>query len=142
MKRHLLEKLVRSDREGENSLVYLLIRLWQGVVDPRTQKLLGQVDEKCKGQSWFLPFLTRGECEKYLEKEETGVFVVRMGRGREYLALSVKSEDECDHYKVVRTDKVWRMVGCNKEFLSISSMVLHLSILKEVLPAPLKRTNN
>ena len=123
-------------------MVCLLIRLWQGVVDPRTQKLLGQVDEECKGQSWFLPFMTRRESEKYLEKEEAGVFVMRMGREREYLALSVKSESECDHYKVVRSDKVWRMVGCQKEFLSISSMVLHLSILKEVLPAPLKRSSN
>ena len=110
------------------------------ILDPKTQKLLVSLDQNTKSQAWFVPSFTRRESEEYLETEPAGTFVVRIGRNREYFALSLKSGDtEFDHYKIVHDQDGWGLSGCQKTFLSLSSLVLHLSILREVLPVTLRR---
>ena len=121
----------------------LIQRITSGIrtiLDPKTQKLLVSLDQNTKSQAWFVPSFTRRESEEYLETEPAGSFVVRIGRNREYFALSLKSGDtEFDHYKIVHDQGGWSLSGCQKTFLSLSSLVLHLSILREVLPVTLRR---
>ena len=120
-----------------------LIKKLRIALDFKYPKILCFVDEMCKSQSWFVPSLTRKQSEEYLEREPAGSFVIRLGREKDYLALSLKSGDyEFVHHKIVHTPAGWTVSGCQKSFLSLSSMVLHHSILREGLPATLRRNTS
>ena len=118
----------------------MLFHGMKNITEPESKKLLNLVDPTSKSNDWFVPKLTRRESEEYLEKEPAGSFVVRMGRNKEYFALTLKCEEyEYQHYKIVHAQDGWTVIGCQKTFLSLSSLVIHLSILKEVLPVTLRR---
>ena len=127
---------VESKRAFKQSLIFGMKKL----IEPKSSKLLNQVDPTSKSKNWFVPMLARGESEGYLEKEPAGSFVVRMGRNKEYFALTLKCEEcEYEHYKILQNQDGWTVLGCQKTFLSLSSLVIHLSIMKEVLPVTLRR---
>ena len=117
-------------------------------IDNKTKHLLKVVDKTSKNKKWWQPNLSRFEAEKYLQCQDIGAFVVRIGNGKNFFALSLKSdEDHFDHYKIEKCpggeeedeEERWMIVGCSKKFLSLSSLVLHFSFLKEMLPVPLSR---
>ena len=122
---------------------YSLMIMQRLLSDNKTKDLVKIVDKNARNKKWWQPKLTRSEAEKYLQSREIGDFVVRIGNGKQFFALSLKSDmDRFDHYKIERSgeDKnQWRMVGCSKQFLSLSSLVLHFSFLKEMLAVPLSR---
>ena len=116
------------------------------LIDNKTKHLLKVVDKTSKNKKWWQPNLSRFEAEKFLQSQDIGAFVVRIGNGKNFFALSLKSdEDHFDHYKIEKCDgeeeeeEHWIIVGCSKKFLSLSSLVLHFSFLKEMLPVPLSR---
>ena len=144
LKNQILFQTTNCDK-GVNTkcVTQMIISGIRTLLDPKTQKLLVSLDQNTKSQAWFVPSFTRRESEEYLETEPAGTFVVRIGRNREYFALSLKSGDtEFDHYKIVHDQDGWSLSGCQKTFLSLSSLVLHLSILREVLPVTLRRDIN
>ena len=109
--------------------------------DQDSRALLRTVDRQSVRRSWCQPSLSRSQAEQYLQSQHVGAFVVRISNGKRFFALSLKSDEErFDHYKIERTaEDQWRIVGCSKMFLSLSSLVVHLSFLKEMLPVPLSR---
>ena len=118
----------------------IFIKKLKGALDLNGQEILSFVDKNCKSQPWFVPSLTRRESEETLEKESPGGFLIRLGREKEYLALSFKSgEGEFVHHKILYTGSGWTISGCQKTFLSLSSLVLHHTILREGLPGTLRR---
>jgi hypothetical protein len=122
------------------TLKLMLFHGMKNLMGPKNQKLLNLVDQITKSKDWFAPKLTRRESEEYLEKEPAGSFVVRIGRNKEYFALTLKYEEyEYEHYKIMQDHDDWTLLGCQKTFLSLSSLVIHLSIIKEVLPVTLRR---
>ena len=109
--------------------------------DQDSRALLRTVDRQSVRRSWCQPSLSRSQAEQYLQSHHVGAFVVRISNGKRFFALSLKSDEErFDHYKIERTaEDQWGIVGCSKMFLSLSSLVVHLSFLKEMLPVPLSR---
>ena len=140
LKNQILSENNNPKQEKNKLFKQKLLSGIQKFMDPKTQKLLELVDKETKSKDWFVPKLTRRESEEYLEKEPVGAFVVRMGRSKEYFALSLKC-DECEyyHYKIAGDQGDWTVLGCQKRFRSLASLVVHLSILKEVLPVTLRR---
>ena len=111
------------------------------LIDNKTKHLLKVVDKTSKNKKWWQPNLSRFEAEKFLQSQDIGAFVVRIGNGKNFFALSLKSdEDHFDHYKIEKCDgeeeeeEHWIIVGCSKKYLSLSSLVLHFSFLEEMLP--------
>ena len=130
----------RIQTEYKSLVKTYIIRQLKALISPKTTKLLNCVDAKAKVQAWFVPDLTREDSEEYLREEQVGAFVVRFGRSKDHLALTVKcGKEEFNHYKVLVEKGEWTVVGCEKTFLSLSSMVVHLSFLKEMIPITLQR---
>ena len=71
------------------------------LIDNKTKHLLKVVDKTSKNKKWWQPNLSRFEAEKYLQCQDIGAFVVRIGNGKNFFALSLKSEEHhFDHYKI------------------------------------------
>jgi hypothetical protein len=144
------ETLLKNQILSENSNIkqadtmktfkFMFFHGMKNLTEPKSPKLLNLIDQNSKSKDWFVPKLARRESEEYLEKEPCGSFVVRIGRNKQYFALSLICEDcEYHHYKIMQAQDGWTLLGCQKTFLSLSSLVIHLSILKEVLPVTLRR---
>ena len=143
---NLLKNQILSENDNNKeadtmkTLKLMLFHGMKNLMEPKTQKLLRQADPTTKSKDWFVPKLTRRESEEYLEKELVGSFVVRMGRNKDYFALTLKYEAcKYHHYKIMQDQDGWSVLGCQKTFLSLSSLVIHLSIMKEILPVTLRR---
>ena len=138
-------KKMKSLKSLEKSLSGLIIPKLENLVNEQNTFLYQNIENDIKAQSWFQPTFTRKEAEKHLEDQDNGCFVIRLGHSKDFLALSLKSEDSSyDHYKIelVKNEedsKMWTVLGCNKHFSSLSSLVLHFSFLKEMLPVVLSR---
>ena len=117
---------------------------WRLLSDHKTRELLRTVDKPSQNKKWWHPSLSRSQAEKYLQSQQVGAFVVRIGNGKQFFALTLKSDiDKFDHYKIESRgedgEDQWMVTGCSKKFLSLSSLVLHFSFLREMLPVPLSR---
>ena len=140
LKNQILSEKNMFKKEQKNVLRQLIFSIIKNIADPELQNWLEMIDTEAKSKDWFVPKLSRRESEEYLAKEPVGTFVVRMGRRKEYLALTLMSDDcAYDHYKIVQSQGAWTVQGCQKSFSSLSSLVIHLSIMKEVLPFTLRR---
>ena len=144
--KHKIAKKMKSWKSFEKSLSGLIVQRFEHLIKEQNTFLNQNIDTDIKTQSWFQPNFTRKEAEQYLKDQDIGCFVIRLGHSKDFLALTLKSEDfKCDHYKIelqksekVET-RVWTVVGCSKHFTSLSSLVLHFSFLKEMLPVVLSR---
>ena len=138
-------KKMKSLRTFENSISDLLLHRFENIINERNSFLQQNIEKDIKTQSWFQPNFSRKEAEQYLKDQDIGCFVIRLGHSKDFLALSLKSEDsKCDHYKIELKkgeddSRLWTVVGCSKHFNSLSSLVLHFSFLKEMLPVVLSR---
>ena len=104
------------------------------------------IDSVCREASWFHPSCRRAESEEILLSRETGSFLVRRCSNRNLasLCLSVRGRFSVEHHLLIVNDEKGLVTvnGSFKEFRDISSLVTHLSVMKEVLSVPLKVKND
>ena len=93
LKNQILIEKHNFKQEHTKVLKQFIFNLTQKIVNPKLQKWLDIIDTETKCKDWFIPKLTRSESEEYLENEPVGAFVVRMGRSKQYLALTLSGED-------------------------------------------------
>ena len=92
---------MKSLKSFEKSLNGLIIPKFENLINERNSFLHQNIDGDIKTKSWFQPTFTRKEAEKHLEDQDIGCFVIRLGHSKDFLALSLKSEDsKYDHYKI------------------------------------------
>ena len=120
----------------------IFLKLLKTVVeDSKSRSLLASVGPQCRSKQWFVPKLTRKESERYLDKQTVGAFVVRMTRTKDRFALTLKyGADQFHHYEIsILPGEKFCLLGCDKTFSSLSSLVLHFCILREIMPVTLCR---
>ncbi|XP_059084960.1 uncharacterized protein LOC131881975 isoform X3 [Tigriopus californicus] len=92
---------------------------------------------------WFQAGMPRDLALEVLSREPEGAFIVRESNSRNTgLALSVRVPLDFHpggiaHYLVVRAPRGFRIKGCQKQFPSITSLLVHHSVMPEMLPCPL-----
>jgi len=104
--------------------------------------------EEIKNAPWFKEDMSRDTALETLRGDPEGSFVVRSSGSRSgRLALSVRVPTHFNpsgmvHYLIVRAPKGFRIKGCYKQFISLSSLLIHHSVMPEMLPCPLALTRH
>eukprot|EP00095_Tigriopus_kingsejongensis_P002622 maker-scaffold290_size220039-snap-gene-0.5 protein:Tk02622 transcript:maker-scaffold290_size220039-snap-gene-0.5-mRNA-1 annotation:"PREDICTED: uncharacterized protein LOC100163483 isoform X1" len=92
---------------------------------------------------WFQSGMPRDLALEVLSREPEGAFLVRESNSRNTgLALSVRVPLDFHpggiaHYLIIRAPKGFKIKGCPKQFPSITSLLVHHSVMPEMLPCPL-----
>jgi len=92
--------------------------------------------------SWFQDGMPRDLSLEVLKREPEGSFIVRASNSKNGLALSVRVPQDFHpegivHYLIIRSPKGFKIKGCQKQFLSVTSLLIHHSVMPEMLPCPL-----
>ena len=96
-----------------------------------------------KKAPWFQAGIPREISVDVLKREPIGSFIVRESTtklGCYALSLRVpKSHNSLGivHYLIIHTNKGYKIKGFTKEFSSITSLIIHHSVMQELLPCPL-----
>lgn len=99
--------------------------------------------------SWFHGSIHRDKAIKMLQNTPFGAFIVRYSTTKQNCyALSVRVPFEyqpsgISHYLIMSTPNgTFKIKGFTKEFPSLKSLIVHHSIMQELLPCTLKISNN
>ncbi|CAG2106242.1 unnamed protein product, partial [Medioppia subpectinata] len=102
-----------------------------------------------KGKQWFYGSTQRDNATKMLDNCPIGSFIVRRSTTQQNcFALTLRVPNDYHltgiaHYLIVMTERqTFKIKGFSKEFQSIECLVIHHSIMKELLPCPLLLPNN
>eukprot|EP00095_Tigriopus_kingsejongensis_P009308 maker-scaffold320_size207635-snap-gene-0.9 protein:Tk09308 transcript:maker-scaffold320_size207635-snap-gene-0.9-mRNA-1 annotation:"hypothetical protein DAPPUDRAFT_309534" len=92
-----------------------------------------------KHSAWYQPGLSRDISVEILSSEPVGSFLVRCSETRpDAFALSLRVPNgSVIHYLIISNQGGWRIKGSNKAFTSLSTLIIHHSIMSELLPCPL-----
>ncbi|CAH1774830.1 unnamed protein product [Owenia fusiformis] len=98
--------------------------------------------------AWYQAGIPREIALEVLSTEDIGAFIVRESSTHpNCFALSVKvpkydNPHGINHYLIQRTPKGVRLKGLDKEWPSLTSLVIHLTVMAEILPCTLKLARN
>ncbi|KAJ6219962.1 hypothetical protein RDWZM_005774 [Blomia tropicalis] len=105
----------------------------------------GTKDETLINEIWYYGNISREKAIQVVQNCATGSFVVRNSCTKEScFALTVRvpydyNHNGVAHYLIIPTDGGrYKIKGFNKEFHTLSSLIIHHSIMKEQLPCTLK----
>lgn len=92
-----------------------------------------------KHAAWYQPGLSREISMEILSSEPVGSFLVRCSESRlDSFALSLKVPNgSVIHYLIISNQNGWRIKGSAKAFSSLSTLIIHHSVMSELLPCPL-----
>jgi len=106
-------------------------------------------EAELKNAPWFQKGIPRDLSLEVLRREPEGSFVVRASNSKNGLALSVRVPDNYHpegiiNYLIIRSPKGFKIKGCQKQFPTVTSLLVHHSVMPEMLPCPLllNRYNN
>ncbi|XP_013407824.1 uncharacterized protein LOC106171873 isoform X2 [Lingula anatina] len=108
----------------------------------------GHEDETLKMAPWYQAGIPREIALEILHHEDIGSFIIRDSTTHAgCYALSVKvpkfdNPTGIAHYLIQRTQTGVRLKGLEKQWNNITSLVVHLSVMKEMLPCTLKMPRN
>ncbi|XP_046653594.1 myb-like protein A [Daphnia pulicaria] len=110
----------------------------------RTDSLTNLEEEALlKCAPWFQAGIPREISLEILQQEPVGSFLVRESTSKPgCYALSVRVPKECQkpsiaHYLITQTNRGFKIKGFTKEFPSLTSLIVHHSVMQELLPCPL-----
>lgn len=110
----------------------------------RTDSLANLEEEALlKCAPWFQAGIPREISLEILQQEPVGAFLVRESTSKPgCYALSVRVPKECQkpsiaHYLITQTNRGFKIKGFTKEFPSLTSLIVHHSVMQELLPCPL-----
>ncbi|KAI9555511.1 hypothetical protein GHT06_018026 [Daphnia sinensis] len=110
----------------------------------RTDSLANLEEEALlKCAPWFQAGIPREISLEILQQEPVGSFLVRESTSKPgCYALSVRVPKECQkpsiaHYLITQTNRGFKIKGFTKEFPSLTSLIVHHSVMQELLPCPL-----
>ena len=97
------------------------------------------IEAKTLSASWFCPRMSRFQAENFLKNSPVGSFVVRNSSSQNSsYVLSLRAPGvTVQHYLILSSQSEVKISGSKKVFSSLSSLVTHLSIMKEILPCRL-----
>eukprot|EP00093_Oithona_nana_P005163 05163.XXX_263540_264974_1 [CDS] Oithona nana genome sequencing. len=98
---------------------------------------------------WFQDAMPRELSLEVLKRDPPGSFIVRSATSKNGLALSVRVPQDFHpegilNYLIIRAPKGFKIKGCQKQFATLNSLLIHHSVMPEMLPCPLlmNRFNN
>jgi len=99
-------------------------------------------EEELKAAPWYQPGLSREISMEILSPLPVGSFLVRCSESRiDSLALSVKVPNSAIvHYLITSGGHGWKIKGSAKHFTSLLSLIIHHSVMCELLPCCLALT--
>ena len=104
------------------------------------------IDAKTLSSTWFCPKMTRKQAESVLKSSSVGTFLVRNSSSQNssnVLSVRVPGVQVQHHLLIVSNHgQDVQLCGSKKTFTSISSLVTHLSIMKENLTCRLVINND
>ncbi|KAG8227898.1 hypothetical protein J437_LFUL008212 [Ladona fulva] len=92
---------------------------------------------------WFQAGIPREITLEVLGQEPVGAFMVRESTSKPgCYALSLRvprdfQQSGIAHYLIMRTNKGYKIKGFTKEFSTLTSLIIHHSVMPELLPCPL-----
>ncbi|CAG5116505.1 unnamed protein product [Candidula unifasciata] len=101
-------------------------------------------DETLRNASWYQAGLPRDIALEILQQEEVGSFIVRDSSSHPgCYALSVRvpkfeNSSGISHYLILRTHRGVKLKGLDKEWSSLTALVTHHTVLRELLPCTLR----
>lgn len=109
----------------------------------RSDSLNNQEEDELRGAPWFQAGIPREIALEILGQEPVGAFMVRESTSKiGCFALSLRvprnfQQTGIAHYLIVKTNKGYRIKGFTKEFGTLTSLIIHHSVMQELLPCPL-----
>lgn len=112
----------------------------------RTDSLWCNLEEEALLNSapWFQAGIPREISLEILQQEPVGSFLVRHSTSKPgcyALSLRVPKDYQATniaHYLIVQTNQGFKIKGFTKEFPSLTSLIVHHSVMPELLPCPLR----
>ncbi|CAH1982136.1 unnamed protein product [Acanthoscelides obtectus] len=120
-----------------------------GVIPPppplpeRTDSLNNKEEGELRLAPWFQAGIPREIALEILAQEPVGSFMVRDSTSKPgCFALSLRVPRSFQptgiaHYLIIRANKGYKIKGFTKEFTSLTSLIIHHSVMPELLPCPL-----
>lgn len=112
-----------------------------GTTPPPSSNIMDEPE--LQSAPWFQEGMPRDLALEVLRQEPEGSFLVRASNSKTGgLALSVRVPLDFNpagivHYLIIRAPKGYRVKGCPKQFPSVTSLLVHHSVMPEMLPCPL-----
>ncbi|XP_043267791.1 tensin-4-like isoform X2 [Venturia canescens] len=110
----------------------------------RTDSLNNRSEEgELRKAPWFQAGIPREITLEVLSQEPEGAFMVRESTSKPgCYALSLRVPREFQpsgiaHYLIMRTNKGYKIKGFTKEFTTLTALIVHHSVMPELLPCPL-----
>ncbi|XP_044598754.1 tensin-1-like isoform X1 [Cotesia glomerata] len=110
----------------------------------RTDSLNNRCEEgELRKAPWFQAGIPREITLEVLSQEPEGAFMVRESTSKPgCYALSLRVPRDFQpsgiaHYLIMRTNKGYKIKGFTKEFTTLTALITHHSVMKELLPCPL-----
>lgn len=109
----------------------------------RTDSLNNKEEGELRLAPWFQAGIPREIALEILNQEPVGAFMVRESTSKPgCFALSLRVPRSFQptgiaHYLIIRTTKGYKIKGFTKEFLTLTSLITHHSVMPELLPCPL-----
>ncbi|CAH1173638.1 unnamed protein product [Phaedon cochleariae] len=109
----------------------------------RTDSLTDKEEEELRIAPWYQAGIPREIALEILAREPVGAFMVRQSTSKPgCFALSLRvprtfQPTGIAHYLIVRVNKSYKIKGFTKEFISLTSLITHHSVMPELLPCPL-----
>lgn len=117
-------------------------RLYSSVWPARIDLLSESEQEELKNAPWFQAGLPRKLSLEILLQQPPGSFLIRHSESHKkcfVLSMRVEPADtpKLSHYLIEKTCRGYKIKGFTKEFTTLTSLVIHHSVLKEKLPIAL-----
>ena len=127
--------LEMSIKKSIRKQLAILRKIQKTGTDLRLVSPAAVVDSAASCSSWFLPHVSRSKAQEMLAPLTPGSFLLRSSScPSSAFALSEVSGDKVQHHLLLLGPQGVTLAGSSKVFPCLSSMVTHLSIMKETLP--------
>ena len=127
--------LEMSIKKSIRKQLAILRKIQKTGTDLRLVSPAAVVDSAASCSSWFLPHVSRSKAQEMLAPLTPGSFLLRSSScPSSAFALSVVSGDKVQHHLLLLGPQGVTLAGSSKVFPCLTSIVTHLSIMKETLP--------